>query len=540
MRKVFFLLLITTGFAANAQLKIDNATFFIGAGATVTVQGDVTSNVDIQGTGLLQMKGSSLQNIDMGGHTVPNLEIDNTSNVTMLNSNTRIGTNLLFTNGRFQTGNLSLVLAPAAGITGYSSSRFVQTNGTGILTKESLGATSFLYPVGFGPGEYNPLTIANNGTVDDISVRCLQNVLANGVTGSPVTADFANNSWVVSEAVAGGSNLDMTAEWVTGDELANFNRVKSGISRYNAGTDWDLPPSTIANASGANPYTRSRTGITTTGVFAVADLDKADAALLNLKFFLQGPSFSGGLMGDNLRSLGLLPLTQPYSSSLSATRFNRLGIYDGSASVNESVPSAAAFDVTGTNDDIVDWVYVALLDGTTPATKLQTRAALLQRDGDVVEYYPATGTYGPVRMPIEGNGNYHILVSHRNHMAIRTATAQALTDNTILSYDFSTAQAKAFGTNPMGPLPSSASLALYGGNVDYNTQIRASGPPSINDDSKLLSRLGVPTAIVTGVYEPFDINMDGTIRASGPPAINDRSKLLSILGSAIVILTEQL
>ena len=39
--------------AGKSQLVIDNATFFIGSGATVTVQGNVTSNVDIQGTGLL-------------------------------------------------------------------------------------------------------------------------------------------------------------------------------------------------------------------------------------------------------------------------------------------------------------------------------------------------------------------------------------------------------------------------------------------------------------------------------------------------------
>lgn len=538
MRKIIFSLFVVAGVSAQAQLKIDNATFFIGAGATVTVQGDVTSNVDIQGTGLLQMKGSSLQNIDMGGNTIPNLEIDNTSHVRLLNTNARIGTSLLFTNGRFQTGNLNLLIGTSAGITGFNSSRFVETNGTGTLTKQVLGASSFTYPVGFGAGEYNPLVIANNGTADDISVRCLQNVLDNGLTGVPVTGDFANNSWVVTEAVAGGSNLDMTAEWATGDELANFNRVKSGISRYNTGTDWDLPPSIVGNASGANPYSRIRSGITTTGVFAVADLDRVNSAQLNLKMYLQGPSFVSPLMGDNLRALGLVPLSQPYTAALSATRFNRVGVYDGSVTVNESVPGAGVFDVVGTNDDIVDWVYVALLDGTTPSTKLQTRAALLQRDGDVVEYNPVSATYGPVRMPVETDGNYHILVSHRNHLAVRTPATLALADNVVTPYNFTTAQTQAFGTNPMAPM--GAFFGLRGGNVDYNNFSRASGPPAINDDSKLLSRLGTIGGIFPSVYEPFDMNMDGTTRASGPPAINDRSRLLSILGSISTILTEQL
>ena len=65
------------------------------------MQGDVTSNVDIQGTGLLQLKGSALQNVDMGGFAIPNLELDNIANTTLINTNARIGTNLTFTNGKF-------------------------------------------------------------------------------------------------------------------------------------------------------------------------------------------------------------------------------------------------------------------------------------------------------------------------------------------------------------------------------------------------------------------------------------------------------
>ncbi|MBK7678751.1 MAG: hypothetical protein IPJ29_04985 [Chitinophagaceae bacterium] len=84
MRKKIFLSIFSGAicFCAHSQLTINNAVFFIQSGATVTVQGDVTSNVDIQGTGLLQLKGSTLQNVDMGGFTIPNLEIDNPANAT--------------------------------------------------------------------------------------------------------------------------------------------------------------------------------------------------------------------------------------------------------------------------------------------------------------------------------------------------------------------------------------------------------------------------------------------------------------------------
>ena len=112
--------------AGKSQLVIDNATFFIGSGATVTVQGNVTSNVDIQGTGLLQLKGSTLQNVDMGGFTIPNLELDNAAHATLLNTNVRIGSSLTLTNGRLRLGNQNLSIASGiTSVTGVSSSRFI-------------------------------------------------------------------------------------------------------------------------------------------------------------------------------------------------------------------------------------------------------------------------------------------------------------------------------------------------------------------------------------------------------------------------------
>ncbi len=530
--------------AGKTQLVIDNATFFIGSGATVTVQGNVTSNVDIQGTGLLQLKGSTLQNVDMGGFTIPNLELDNAAHATLLNTNLRIGSSLTLTNGRLRLGNQNLSIASGiTSVTGVSSSRFIETNGTGVLTKEGLNTTAFVYPVGFSGTEFNPLTIANTGTADNISVRCLQNVLDNGLTGSPVAADFANNSWVVTEAVAGGSNLALTGEWASGDELPGFNRVKSGVARYNTGIDWDLPASNVLAASGSGPYNRNRGSIVTPGVFAVADLEKVNAARLNLKVFLQGNyNSTTGLMGDALRTTNVIPTTQPYSSAINA-RFTRVGVYDGTASVNETVPNTTVFDVTGTNDDIVDWVYVSLLDGTTPATKLQTRAALLQRDGDVVEYNAISATYVPLSMPIDGDGNYHILIGHRNHLSIRTPLAQSLQDNVDFVYNFSSAQAQAYQN---GSIPTNAAMAsitgtfpafaLWGGNVNANNNVRYTGPSP--DNLALLTLLGGnTTAVLNSIYSLGDLNLNGVVRYTGPSP--DNLALLNVLsGNTTAVRTE--
>ena len=138
MRKKIFLSIFSGAicFCAHSQLTINNAVFFIQSGATVTVQGDVTSNVDIQGTGLLQLKGSTLQNVDMGGFTIPNLEIDNPANATLV-SNARIGSGMLFTIGKITQGNFNMRIADVATISGGGTGKFFETNGTGQLMKEA-------------------------------------------------------------------------------------------------------------------------------------------------------------------------------------------------------------------------------------------------------------------------------------------------------------------------------------------------------------------------------------------------------------------
>lgn len=69
--------------AAFAQLTINNAQLFIESGATVTVQGDISSNANIGGTGKILLKGSSTQNVNMNGFTIPNLDIENPLNANL-------------------------------------------------------------------------------------------------------------------------------------------------------------------------------------------------------------------------------------------------------------------------------------------------------------------------------------------------------------------------------------------------------------------------------------------------------------------------
>ncbi len=127
---------------------------------------------------------------------------------------------------------------------------------------------------------------------------------------------------------------------------------------------------------------------------------------LSPKVFLQG-AINGILMDDNLRTNNILPSTEPYTAR---------GI-TGIENANSSVKSGV-FSVTG-NDAIVDWVVVELRDATTPSTILSRRAALLQRDGDVVDVDGVT----TVPFTKVGADNYHVSILHRNHLGVMSGTA---------------------------------------------------------------------------------------------------------------------
>ena len=88
-----------------------------------------------------------------------------------------------------------LVLGASATISGNSSSRFVVTDSTGRLVKNNL--SNFTFPVGYDSNTYNSVELVQTGTADTIGVRCLENVLDGGSTGSPLPSAVANVSWEI-------------------------------------------------------------------------------------------------------------------------------------------------------------------------------------------------------------------------------------------------------------------------------------------------------------------------------------------------------
>lgn len=519
---------------ASAQLFIDQATFTIQSGATVTVQGDVTSNVDIQGTGKIILKGTSNQNVNMNGFSVPNVEIDNAANVT-LTGNAKVAGDVLFTNGKVIMGNNSVSLASAGTITNASSTRYFVTSGTGRVIKAALGASAFNFPVGNSLSSYSPLSISNSGTADSIGVRASATVLNLGSTGTAYTKEVVNNTWTVTEAVAGASNLSLTASWSATDELTGFDRTRTGISYYitapAASVGWDLLNSQTAAASGVGPYSVSRSGFSSVGTFAVGTRPVLSPLLVSPKIILQG-AYNTTLdrMSDALRSANLIPTTEPYSTAtggtlMSASNATR-GSGGGETSTTSVVGSAAG---AATDNTIVDWVLVQLHNSGTN-TVISQRAALLQRDGDVVD----VDGVSPVNMAGNAAGSYYVSVKHRNHIGVRIASTISLAKTTTTNYDFSSGLAQVLApavgsamTNKYGTAITTTKYMLWGGNGNANTTLRYAG--AANDENALLNTAplsGSKSTVASGYYLT-DYNMNGNVRYAG--ASNDENMLLNTI-----------
>jgi hypothetical protein len=236
----------------------------------------------------------------------------------------------------------------------------------------------------------------------------------------------------------------------------------------------------------------------------------APGVQLSVKVRLEGPYLSGtGLMNDDLRSGGLLPLSEPYS----ALGFSNVAGGGGEAT------TAAVLATTG-NNAIVDWVRIELRSAGAPSTIVATKQCLVQRDGDVVN---ADGS-SPITFGV-GAASYYVAVRHRNHLGCMTGTALGLVSSAV-AVDFTSAATSTYGTEARKTVGSTN--VLWMGNVVRDGNLRYTG--SLNDRDPILVRVGstTPNNTVAGYYVE-DCTLNGSVRYTGSG--NDRDPILVNVGS---------
>jgi hypothetical protein len=331
----------------------------------------------------------------------------------------------------------------------------------------------------------------------------------------PSTTDYLKANWTITQIGISGT-LNVDARYT---DPADISGNESNLKGYLFdGTDWSSASGIVNTSSNtiSFPITIASANITA--------MDKFD--LLKGKVFLQGAYNSGtGLMSDNLRVAGVIPHSDPYKTSTYSSAFTEVN--DAAAdTINDAVLGYQASQ----NDNIVDWVFLELRN-SAGTTVVQTRPALVQRDGDIVD----VDGKSPVTFNNVSSANYTIVVRHRNHLGLSTDPASftpllSEKQSTAPLVDFTTSAFLYGGATAHG-VASDGKYVLWGGNANMNGSVKFSGLQNDKDYLFLTALGGNASLVLNNVYSPADLNMNGKVNFNG--LANDKDFLYNtILGAS--------
>lgn len=262
----------SSGSHQTNALTIESGATFTMSGGTLSIAGDYTNNgIFNSGSAGVIFNGSTDQNVTSGGSSFANVTLNNTSSAgyegIVLQDAMTVNGALTFTDGNIQLGVNDLTIGASGTVVTPSATSHVITASSGVVTKNTLGATEFTFPVGTSISSYTPIKLANSGTADNFSVYVTDDVLDGGTTGSIYNTGRVAKTWHVSESTVGGSSVTMTPYWTVVDEDAQFDRTVALVSHWD-GSAWDMPIEAPAQSSGSLYYV-SRSGLSSFSPFMV-------------------------------------------------------------------------------------------------------------------------------------------------------------------------------------------------------------------------------------------------------------------------------
>ncbi len=289
--------------------------------------------------------------------------------------------------------------------------------------------------------------------------------------GSSATNPGGNS--VTPNAVVNDRYWSITESGLTGNFTATVyfdaSNLPSGLSaenvvilkRVNSSSSW-TPVNTdiIGN-------TIFSTGVNSFSEFAIGYEAKV---LVETKIFLEGPyDVNNSIMNTNLNDNDYIPTTSPYSEDVRTI---------------SSIPA-----------DVVDWVLVELRE-TFNGTAVASKSALLHKDGRIVNDDASSGV---IEMPVS-DGNYYIVIKHRNHLAVMSANSVSLNGTTSSLYDFTASSSQFYGTGGAIELETNV-WGMISGDADQSGVVDAGDRNATwNDRNK------------TG-YEDSDVDLSGVTDA---------------------------
>jgi hypothetical protein len=419
------------------------------------------------------------------------------------------------------SGSAVLLLTQPTALTIAASvtSPIICSGGTTQVSVSATGGTPPLIGDGIQPGLFSMGTYSF--TVTD-NYGCITTASIN-ITEPPILTVSAT---VNNTPAPIGSALILTANSATATSYS--------WSLPGGGTSTANPYTTTMTNTSAGTYTISVMNVTGCSASATINVSAPQSVIIAIKVMLSGPYVGGALMADSLRSKGLVPLTEPYSTAPYAASFARVPAGSGEST------TSAVLGVQGSNA-IVDWVFVQLRSSASPSIVVASMPALLQRDGDIVDVDGVSA----LEFDAVPAGDYYVAVRHRNHLGIMTANPIALS-SVVASCDM----ASVSGGQMLYSLPSSTNPAarvqgtvrtMFAGNCSTNgaeSALLSYGNTSQTDKTRMQVALGTSTTGING-YSIFDCDMNGVARFNG--LMPDRLVIfLNVSNSNTAIFKQQL
>ncbi len=339
-------------------------------------------------------------------------------------------------------------------------------------------------------------------------------------------ASHLNAYWPVRDSGITGGTVSVTGQYSTADVVGTEANL---VGYFYNGTDWSSSGET--HNAGLHQISTPVSG--SSGI--LYGMNKFIA--VGARAFLQAPyNASTGLMSDALRSgSNIIPTSDPYRSAPYNSFFTHVN-----NSIAESASGSVFSDQASVNNNIVDWVFLELRNTTVSPgnTVLQTRSALIERDGDIVD----VDGVSPVTFNNVAGGNYILAVRHRNHLGLSldpAASVKSFSETSSVAYATNVADLRLTTTPSYGNANSYTTAThptltnvklLWGGNANMNGNTKWAGGQN-DKDYIYINVLGSNSAsVINNIYSPADVNMNRNVRFNG--ASNDKDYLyITVLGS---------
>jgi hypothetical protein len=337
---------------------------------------------------------------------------------------------------------------------------------------------AFVMPLTANPGQHtlrirlsyggtmalpNSCTQYQYGETHDYTCNVIGALVSNQVTGSPFCSGATMNVSYSANITFNAGNI-FTAQ--LSDALGSF------ASPVNIGTLTSITSGSITSVIPSNSLygTGYRIRVISSNPTRTSEDNGADLTILNcgvtlsLKLYIEG-YYSGGGMMDNFGAGGCLFVN--------------------------GIPHATLTDA--------DTVTVSAMNASTHA-EVDRKKAILKTNGNVNIIFNASVVAGT---------QYYLKINHRN--SLETWSANTVPMNAITSYDFTTAQSKAYGNNLIQTNDQTA-WAIYSG--DISSAMSGLGNQDGIIEGQDYSDMENAVYVIATGYIPADITGDGIVEGA--------------------------